>query len=111
MAQAQHVAASKRVGECASVEQGDGVRTVDPPDQRLELIEYLTRLGEQRYGILGRRLTLLVACAGGDAGTQLFGAARRIRAQRKTLSKFHADQYRRYGSPPRANFADLAPAL
>ena len=63
--QAQDVTAGERVGEGATLDQGGSVGPVDPPDQRLEFVEHHAGLGQQGRGVLGRRLTFLVARASG----------------------------------------------
>ncbi|GIG93408.1 hypothetical protein Pen02_83440 [Plantactinospora endophytica] len=106
MPQAKHVATCQSVGECATVNPGGGVGAVNPSDQRLQFTEHLAELPQESRSVLCGRLTLLKPRAGDDAGTQLFGAARRIRAQRKSLSKLHRHQYDQRRSPPPPNYVD-----
>jgi hypothetical protein len=89
VAQAQDVPPGERVGQGAALDRCGGVGAVDAPDQRLKLGEHLTRLGEQGRGVLSRSLAFLEARAAGDAGAELFGAARRICAQRESFGEFH----------------------
>lgn len=93
MPQAKHVAARERVGKCATLHHCGGVGAIDSPNQNLQLAEHLARFHQENGGVLSGRLALLVSGAGGDAGTELFGATRRIRTQRKSLSKLHGHKY------------------
>ncbi len=89
--QAEHVPGGERVGHRPVRPEVDpGVRAVDLRDERPQARQHLTHLHEQRRGVLGGFLTLLVARVRRDAAAQLLDPALGVGALGERFGDLHA---------------------